>query len=101
MAHGKNILLPVGNYYNAQFTDEDGDYYQMREMSEAADIFDPIFFSKQPTSDILNVLHDLADKRTVFGLRHFYKKIIKKLKKEMPKLVKDHRPITTWLGSHQ
>ena len=47
MAHGNNILPPVGRYYSAQFTDEDGDYYQMREMSEAAQIFGLIFLSKQ------------------------------------------------------
>ena len=61
MAHGKNILLPVRNYYNAQFTDEDGDCYQMMEMSEASHIFDPIFLSKQSTDDIVTVICDLAE----------------------------------------
>ena len=61
MAHGKNILLPVRNYYNAQFTDEDGDCYQMMEMSEASHIFDPIFLSKQSTADIVTVICDLAE----------------------------------------
>ena len=32
MAHGKNILLPVGKYYNTQSTDEDGDCYQTRKI---------------------------------------------------------------------
>ena len=58
-------------------------------MSEAAQIFDPIFLSKQSTADIVTVLHDLADKLAVFGFYHFDKKFIKKLKKEMPNLVKD------------
>ena len=43
MAHGKNILLPVGEYYNARFTYEDGDCYKMREMLEAAQILIPYF----------------------------------------------------------
>ena len=36
----------------------------------------------------MTVLHDLDDKLTVFGFCHFDKKFIKKLKKEMPKIVK-------------
>ena len=77
MSHGNNILLPIRNYYNAQFTDEDVDCYQMREMSEASHIFDPIFLSKQSTDDIVTVICDLADKLTVFGLRHFDKSSFK------------------------
>ena len=46
MEHGNNILLPVGNYYNSQFTYEYGDCYQMKEILEAAHIFEPIFLSK-------------------------------------------------------
>ena len=57
MGHGKDIVLPVGRYYHNQFTNEDGDCHQMREMSEAAQIFDPIFLSKQSTADIVTVLH--------------------------------------------
>ena len=89
MSHGNNILLPVGKYFHAQFTDEDGDCHHMREILEAAQIFDPICFSKKSTTDIVTVLHDLAEKLTVFRFRHFDKNIIKNLKKEITKLVKD------------
>ena len=58
MGHGKDILLPVGRYYHNKFTKEDGDCRQMREMSEAAQIFDPIFLSKQSTANIVTHLHN-------------------------------------------
>ena len=37
----------------------------------------------------MTILHDLAEKLTVSGFRHFDKKFFKILEKEMPKLVKD------------
>ena len=43
MANVKNILLPVGKYYNSQFIAEGVDCYQMKEMKEAAHIVDPIY----------------------------------------------------------
>ena len=43
MAHDKGILKPVGDYYNKQFLDEHGDCYNIRKMSEAAQIFNPLF----------------------------------------------------------
>ena len=89
MEHGKDILQPVGRYYNKQFIDENGDCHQMRVMSEAAQIFDPIFLSKQSTADIVTVLHFLADKLSVFNYRQFDEQFMERLKKEMPKLVKE------------
>ena len=89
MGHGKDKLLPVGQYYHKQFTEEDGDCHQTRVLSEAAQIFDPIFLSKQSTADIVTVLHDLADKLLVYECRHIDESFIKKLKKEMHKLVND------------
>ena len=58
-------------------------------MAEAAQIFNPIFLSKMTTADIPTVLDDLANKLTAFGFRHFDEKFLKKLKKEMPALVKE------------
>jgi hypothetical protein len=87
MGHGKDKLLPVGQYYRKQFTEEDGDCHQTRVLSEAAQIFYPIFLSKQSTADIVTVLHDLADKLLVYECRHIDESFIKKLKKEMHKLV--------------
>lgn len=89
MEHGKNLLSPVGVYYNKQFLNEVGDCHQMRVMSEAAQIFDPIFLSKQSTADIVTVLHYLADKLLVSNFRHFNEKFMDRLKKEMPGLVKE------------
>ena len=53
MAHGKGILRPVGDYYNKQFLDEHGDCYNIRKMSEAAQIFNPLFLCKLSTADIV------------------------------------------------
>jgi len=89
MDHGKNILKPVGQYYHDQFTSEDGDCYPMREMSEAAQMFNPIFLAKMSDADIVVTLHYLADKLTAFDYRHFDDKFIKKLKKEMPSVVEE------------
>ena len=87
MDHGKNVLIPVGEYYKAQFLEEGGNCRPMRVMAEAAQIFNPIFLAKQSTADIVTVLYDLADKLLVFKFRHFTKTFIKNLKKEMPGLV--------------
>ena len=91
IVHGKDILFPVGQYYHNQFTNEDGDCHQMREMSEVAHMFDPIFLSKQSTADIVTVLHYLADKIRVFKFRHFNESFMKSLKKEMYKLVNESK----------
>ena len=53
MAHGKGILKPVGDYYNKQFLDEHGDCYNIRKMSEAAQIFNPLFLCKNCLQRIL------------------------------------------------
>ena len=55
--HGKSILEPVGTYYKKQFLDESGDCNAMRQMSEAAQIFDPLFICTFFTADIVTVLH--------------------------------------------
>ena len=61
----------------------------MRKMSEAAQIFDPIFLSKLSTSDIVTVLYELTDMLTVFGFRQFDDRFMKALRKEQPHLVKE------------
>jgi Ribonuclease G/E len=53
MAHGKSILQPAGDYYRKLFMEEDGDCYNIRKMSEAALIFDPIELSKLSDADIV------------------------------------------------
>lgn len=58
--------MPIGEYYKAQFLDENGDCHPMRVMSEAAQIFDPIFLSGRSTADIFTVFHYLADKLVAF-----------------------------------
>jgi hypothetical protein len=52
-------------------------------------IFDPIFLSRQSTADIVTVLHDLADKLMVCKFLYVDDLFIKKLKKEMHKLVNE------------
>ena len=89
MAHGKGILRPVGDYYNKQFLDEHGDCYNIRKMSEAAQIFNPLFLCKLSTADIVTVLHELTELLDVFGFRHFTPRFLAELRKEQPKVVNE------------
>jgi hypothetical protein len=64
--------------------EEDGDCYNIRKMSEAALIFDPIELSKLSYAVIATVNHYRADQVDFFRYRHFTDKFMKALKKEMP-----------------
>ena len=87
--HGKSILKPAGDYYTKLFLDEEGDCYNIRQMSEAALIFDPVELSKMSDADIATVNYYRADKLDCFRYRHFDSKFKEKLRKEMPDLVRE------------
>ena len=87
MAHGKSILQPAGDCYKKLFMEEDGDCYNIRKMSEAALIFDPIELRKLSDADIVTVNRYRADQLGFFRYRHFTDKFMKAPKKEMPALV--------------
>ena len=89
MEHGKSILQPVGHYYKSQFLEKTGDCFKMREMSEACQMFDPLFLCKMSTADVVTVLHALAEKLAVIGFRQFDESFIDKLCKEQAKVVKE------------
>ena len=75
-----------------QFLDENGDCNAMRQMSEAAQIFDTLFLCTLSTADIVTVLHHLTEKLTVFEYRHFFTPtILKSLQKEQPAVVGSKR----------
>lgn len=64
LAHGKSILKPAGDYYKKLFLEEGGDCYNIRQMSEASLIFDPIELSKLSDADIVTVNYHRADNWT-------------------------------------
>jgi hypothetical protein len=97
LAHGKSILHPAGEYYNKLFLEEDGDCYNIRQMSEACLIFDPIELSKMSETDIVVTNHKRADLLEFFRYKQFTDDFIKRLKKEMPALVKE-AGIMIWVG---
>ena len=66
MAHGKSILQPAGEYYKKLFTEEGGVCYNIRNMSEAALIFDPIELSEMSDADVVTVNHYRADQLDFF-----------------------------------
>ena len=79
MEHGKSVLQPVGRYYKSQFLEKTGDCFKMREMSEACQMFDPLFLCKMSTAHVVTVLHALAEKLAVIEFRQFDKSFIDKL----------------------
>ena len=88
--HGKSVLGPSGEYYKKLFNEEDGDCYDIRQMVEATQIFNPIFLKDMSDTDVCTVLYNLADKLKYF---HYDKTItdqlLDNLKIEMPKFVKE------------
>ena len=89
IAHGKAILKPAGDYYEKLFLDEEGDCFNIRKMSEACLIFDPIELSKMTDTDIVVTNHKRADLLKYFRYKHFDDRFIDRLKKEMSALVKE------------
>lgn len=61
----------------------------MRVMSEAVQIFDPLYLCKMSTADVVTVLYALAEKLMVFGFPQFNESFIEKLRKEQPKVVRE------------
>ncbi len=64
------------------FMEEDGDCYNIRKMSEAALMFDPIELSKLSDADIVTVNHYRADQLDFFRYRHFADKFKTALNKK-------------------
>jgi hypothetical protein len=91
-------LQPAGDCYKKLFMEDDGDCYNIRKMSEAALIFDPIELRKLSDADIVTVNRYRADQLGFFRYRHFTDKFMKALKKEMPALVHRLRGIMIWVG---
>ena len=87
--HAKSIGKPMIEYYHKLFTNEDGDCYNIRQMAEAAQIFNPIFLSGHTDAEIVTKLHLLIDKLIYFGYKQFTERFIKQLKKEIPEVVKE------------
>ena len=61
----------------------------MREMSEACQMFDPLYLCNMSTADVVTVLHALTEKLAVIGFRQFDESFIDRLCKEQAKVVKE------------
>jgi len=87
--HGESIAIPVGKYFNTLLNVDGGHCYNIRKLAKASQIFNPIFLADKTSTDIVTILHFLADKLVHFGYNHFTPTFIYMLKKEMPELVKE------------
>ena len=101
MAHGNNILLPVRKYYNDQFIDENWDCYQMREILEAAQIFDPIFWVNNQLLTLWMCLITWLKNWKCLDSVTLIKISLKSWRMKCPSLLNTPRPIMTWIVSHQ
>ena len=59
----------------------------MRQMSNAAKIFNPMFLAGKSEAEVVTVLHPLADKLIHFGYEQFTEEFITQLKKEIKLVV--------------
>ena len=83
----KSVGAPVIAYYHKLFNTEGGDCYNIRQMVDAAKIFNPIFLTGHSDAEIINIIYPLADKLSYFGYNMFTEEFIAQLKKEMTKVV--------------
>ena len=74
-------------YYHKLFNTEGGDCYNIRQMVDAAKIFNHIFLTGYSDAEIINIIYPLADKLSYFGYNMFTEEFIAQLKKEMIKVV--------------
>eukprot|EP00956_Cyclotella_meneghiniana_P022385 scaffold42336_cov60-Cyclotella_meneghiniana.AAC.1 len=88
--HGKSVLGPSEEYYKKLFNEEDGDCYDIRQMVEATQIFNPIFLKDMSDTYVCTVLYNLADKlKYVHYNKTITDQLLDNVKKEMPKFVKE------------
>ena len=85
--HAHSVGQPAIDYYNKLFNSESGDCYNLRQMTNAAKIFNPMFLAGKSEAEVVTVLHPLADKLMHFGYVHFTEDFITQLKKETQKVV--------------
>ena len=57
MNHAKYIGKPVVGYYHKLFKTEGGDCYNIRQMAEAVQIFNPLFLTGHTDTEVVTKLH--------------------------------------------
>ena len=87
--HAKSIGQPAIDYYNKVYNTEAGDCYNVRQMVDASQIFNPIFLKGKSDTEIVTVLHPLVDKLIHFGYPQFTEDFLNQMKKEIPKLLNE------------
>ena len=55
------IGQPAIRYYNDVFNTDKGDYYNIRQMTNAAKIFNPMFLAGKLDTEVVIMLHPLTD----------------------------------------
>ena len=89
MNHATSIGQPAVEFCHKLFNNEGSDCYNIRQMAEAAQIFNPIFLLGHTDADIVTQLHLLIDKLKSFGYKCFTEGFLRQLKKELPQVVKE------------
>ena len=89
MNHATSIGKPAVEYYHKLFSNEGGDCYNIRQMAEASQIFNPILLLGHTDAEVVTKLHLLIDKLTHFGYKRFTECFLRQLKKELPQVVKE------------
>ena len=85
----RSIGQPAIEYYNENFNDESGDCYNIRKMANTTKIFNLLFLKGKSDTEIVTILHPLANELKHFGYRHFTQEFIDKLKIELHLIVQE------------
>ena len=100
--HAHSVGQPAIDYYNKLFNSESGDCYNVRQMTNAAKIFNPMFLAGKSEAEVVTVLHPLADKLMHFGYVQFTEDFITQLRRRFKRLLMKLIKSTTWTeSSHQ
>ena len=87
LIHAQNLVNNANDYYKKIFSTEGEDLYHIRQVSEAAQIFNPIYLKDMDETTIVTDLYYLADKFSFFEYKQFTHELMVRLKQEMKALV--------------
>ena len=87
--HAKSIGQPAIDYYNKVYNTEADDCYNVRQIVDTSQIFNPIFLKGKSDTEIVTVLHPLVDKLIHFDYPQFTEDFLNQMKKEIPRLLNE------------
>jgi len=100
--HAHSVGQPAIDYYNKLFNSEGGDCYNVRQMTNATKIFNPMFLAGKSEAEVVTVLHPLADKLIHFVMYTLQKISLHNLRRRLKRLFMKLIKSTTWIeSSHQ